>query len=79
MKRVEVYPGDGSVLVSQGLTAHFFSHLLWTQGKVGLVSGAHGGLHAQQGNCLSGLVVWPPPQEWKIQGSVLLALVESCR
>ncbi|PVD19073.1 hypothetical protein C0Q70_21632 [Pomacea canaliculata] len=33
MKTVEVYPGDGSVFVSQGITAHFFLHLLWKDGK----------------------------------------------
>ncbi|XP_070213066.1 uncharacterized protein C5orf34-like [Littorina saxatilis] len=34
MKVVEVYPGDGSVFVSQGLTGHFFSHILWKDGKL---------------------------------------------
>ncbi|XP_025078550.1 uncharacterized protein LOC112554763 isoform X5 [Pomacea canaliculata] len=34
MKTVEVYPGDGSVFVSQGITAHFFLHLLWKDGKL---------------------------------------------
>ena len=34
MKVVEIYPGDGSVFVSQGLTAHFFSHMTWKDGKV---------------------------------------------
>ena len=34
MKVVEIYPGDGSVFVSQGITAHFFSHIVWKEGKV---------------------------------------------
>ena len=34
MKVVEIYPGDGSVFVSQGITAHFFSHIVWKGGKV---------------------------------------------
>ena len=34
MKVVEIYPGDGSVFVSQGITAHFFSHIVWKDGKV---------------------------------------------
>ncbi|XP_076454102.1 uncharacterized protein LOC143289122 isoform X1 [Babylonia areolata] len=34
MKIVEIYPGDGSVLISQGTTAHFFSHLMWKDGKL---------------------------------------------
>ncbi|XP_053404672.1 uncharacterized protein C5orf34 homolog [Mercenaria mercenaria] len=28
MKIVEIYPGDGSVLVSQGMSAHFFLHII---------------------------------------------------
>ncbi|KAL8609668.1 hypothetical protein ACOMHN_049748 [Nucella lapillus] len=34
MKLVEIYPGDGSVLISQGATARFFSHLMWKGGKL---------------------------------------------
>ena len=34
MKVVEVYPGDGSVLVSQGPSAHFFQHIIPHDGKV---------------------------------------------
>ncbi|CAL1542977.1 unnamed protein product, partial [Lymnaea stagnalis] len=28
MTTIEVYPGDGSVLVSQGVKAHFFTHYI---------------------------------------------------
>ena len=34
MKVIEVYPGDGSVLVSQGPSAQFFQHIIPQDGKV---------------------------------------------
>ena len=36
MKVIEIYPGDGSVLVSQGPSAQFFQHIIPQEGKVGL-------------------------------------------
>ena len=38
MKVIEVYPGDGSVLVSQGPSAQFFQHIIPQEGKVNIVS-----------------------------------------
>ena len=35
MKVIEIYPGDGSVIVSQGSRAHFFSHFFLANEEVG--------------------------------------------
>ncbi|KAK7489354.1 hypothetical protein BaRGS_00019462 [Batillaria attramentaria] len=34
MKVVEVYPGDGSVFISQGITGLYFLHVAWKAGKL---------------------------------------------
>ena len=36
MKIIEIHPGDGSILVSQGVKAHFYTHFLLIGDRVSL-------------------------------------------